>query len=55
MEGWHGIRFRKPVETTRETIEIVRIVSRGDLLEHPGEIYPLPLADSSGGGRRPRG
>jgi F420-dependent oxidoreductase-like protein len=48
MEGWHGVRFRKPVETTRETIEIVRIVSRGERLEHPGEIYPLPLPDSSG-------
>ena len=35
--------IRKPVETTRETIEIVGIVSRGDRLEHPGEIYPLPL------------
>jgi F420-dependent oxidoreductase-like protein len=48
MEGWHGVRFRKPVETTRETIEIVRMVSRGERLEHPGEIYPLPLPDSSG-------
>ena len=54
MEGWHGVRFRKPVETTRETIEIVRIVSRGDRLEHPGEIYPLPLADSSGAALRPQ-
>ena len=53
MEGWHGVRFRKPVETTRETIEIVRIVSRGDRLEHDGEIYPLPLADSSGAALRP--
>ena len=24
MEGWHGVRFRRPVQTTRETIEIVR-------------------------------
>ena len=48
MEGWHGVRFRKPVQTTRETIEILRTVSRGDRLEHPGEIYPLPLPDSSG-------
>lgn len=48
MEGWHGVRFRKPVETTRETIEIIRIVSRAERLEHPGEIYPLPLPDSSG-------
>src|ERR1700742_4954426 len=53
MEGWHGVRFRKPVETTRETIEIVRIVSSGDRLDHPGEIYPLPLPDSSGAALRP--
>ena len=32
MEGWHGVRFRKPVQTTRETIEIVRTVSRGERL-----------------------
>ena len=48
MEGWHGVRFRKPVQTTRETIEIVRTVSRGERLVHDGEIYPLPLPDSSG-------
>ena len=53
MEGWHGVRFRKPVETTRETIEIVRMVSRGERLEHPGEIYPLPLPDSSGAALKP--
>ncbi|CAN5674289.1 LLM class flavin-dependent oxidoreductase [soil metagenome] len=48
MEGWHGVRFRKPVQTTRETIEIVRMVSRGKRLQHDGEIYPLPLPDSDG-------
>ncbi|HEX7322637.1 MAG TPA: LLM class flavin-dependent oxidoreductase [Mycobacterium sp.] len=48
MEGWHGVRFRKPVQTTRETIEIIRTVSRGERLQHQGEIYPLPLPDSSG-------
>jgi alkanesulfonate monooxygenase SsuD/methylene tetrahydromethanopterin reductase-like flavin-dependent oxidoreductase (luciferase family) len=53
MEGWHGVQFRKPVETTRETIEIVRIISRGDRLEHDGEIYPLPLPDSTGAALRP--
>ena len=53
MEGWHGVRFRRPVQTTRETIEIVRIVSRGDRLEHEGEIYPLPLPDSAGRPLRP--
>jgi F420-dependent oxidoreductase-like protein len=53
MEGWHGVRFRRPVQTTRETIEIVRTVSRGDRLEHDGEIYPLPLPDSAGSALRP--
>jgi F420-dependent oxidoreductase-like protein len=54
MEGWHGVRFHKPVQTTRETIEIVRMISRGDRLEHPGEIYPLPLPDSSGAALKPQ-
>lgn len=53
MEGWHGVRFRKPVQTTRETIEIIRTVSRGERLEHAGEIYPLPLPHSSGAALRP--
>ena len=54
MEGWHGVRFRKPVQTTRETIEIIRTVSRADRLEHAGEIYPLPLPGSSGAALRPQ-
>lgn len=53
MEGWHGVRFRKPVQTTRETIEIIRTVSRGERLEHAGEIYPLPLPESRGAALRP--
>ena len=28
MEGWHGVRFRRPVQATRETIEIIRTVTR---------------------------
>ncbi len=53
MEGWHGVRFRKPVQATRETIEIIRTISRGDRLEHAGEIYPLPLPDSRGAALKP--
>src|SRR3984885_3331774 len=53
MEGWWGVHFPKPVQTTRETIEIIRTVSRGDRLEHAGEIYPLPLPDSRGTALRP--
>jgi F420-dependent oxidoreductase-like protein len=48
MEGWHGVRFRSPVTTTRETIEVLRIVTRGDRLVYSGTVYQLPLPDSQG-------
>jgi F420-dependent oxidoreductase-like protein len=48
MEGWHGVRFRQPVQATRETIEIIRMISRGDRLEHHGQVYDLPLPASQG-------
>lgn len=53
MEGWHGVRFAKPIATTRETIEIVRTVSRGERLVHDGEVYQLPLPDGPGKPLRP--
>jgi F420-dependent oxidoreductase-like protein len=48
MEGWHGVRFRKPVTRTRETIEIIRKVTRGERLEYSGDVYQLPLPDGEG-------
>ena len=51
MEAWHGVPFRKPVATMRETIEIVRQIARGDRLDHHGEVYDLP-PDRSGRGIR---
>ncbi|WP_282779382.1 LLM class flavin-dependent oxidoreductase [Nocardia sp. CC201C] len=53
MEGWHGVRFRKPVRTTRETIDIVRLIGRGEPLRYDGEVYTLPLPDSAGRALRP--
>lgn len=48
VEGWHGARFDKPVQRTRETIEIVRMIQSGERLEYEGESYRLPLPDSAG-------
>ena len=48
MEGWHGVRFRAPVAATRDTIEIVRAVSRGDRVRHDGRVYQLPLPGGPG-------
>lgn len=53
MEGWHGVRFHRPVQATRETVEIIRIIAGGGRLEHAGEIYPLPLPDSRGAALQP--
>ncbi len=51
MEGWHGVPFRRPVQLTRETIEIIRMVSRGDRLAYEGQVYQLPLRRPGGPGR----
>lgn len=48
MEGWHGVRFRAPVATTAETIEIVRSVAAGERLVHDGQVYQLPLPGGPG-------
>ena len=48
MEGFHGVRFDRPVARTRETIDIIRMASRGDRLEYNGDIYQLPLPSGEG-------
>jgi len=55
MEGFHGVRFDRPIARTRETIDIVRMASAGERLEYDGEIYQLPLPESEGKAIRPRG
>ncbi|HLG64184.1 MAG TPA: LLM class F420-dependent oxidoreductase [Ktedonosporobacter sp.] len=48
VEGWHGVRFAKPLQRLRETIEIVRQITRGERLIYQGQIYQLPLPDGEG-------
>jgi alkanesulfonate monooxygenase SsuD/methylene tetrahydromethanopterin reductase-like flavin-dependent oxidoreductase (luciferase family) len=48
MEGWHGVRFDRPLQNTRETIEILRKVSAGERLAYNGKIYTLPLPGGEG-------
>jgi F420-dependent oxidoreductase-like protein len=48
MEGWHGVRFDRPVTRTRETIEIVRTILAGEKLSYDGDVYTLPLPDGEG-------
>ena len=48
MEGWHGLRFARPLQRTREFIDIIRMITRGERLAYSGEIYQLPLPDGEG-------
>ncbi|MCE6997496.1 LLM class F420-dependent oxidoreductase [Saccharothrix sp. S26] len=47
-EGWHGVRFDKPLGRTREYVDIVRAALRRDRLRYDGEHYTLPLPDGPG-------
>jgi F420-dependent oxidoreductase-like protein len=48
IEGWHGVRFARPLQRLRETVEIVRKVTRGERLVYHGEVYQVPLPDGEG-------
>lgn len=47
-EGWHGQRFAKQIQRTREYVEILRQTLARKRLEYKGEIYELPLPDGPG-------
>ena len=48
IEGWHGLRFERPVQRLRETVEIVRRAIRGEHLSYKGAVYELPLPGGEG-------
>lgn len=47
-EGWHGVRFDKPLGRTREYVEIVRRALRRERVSFDGSHYTLPLPDGPG-------
>jgi F420-dependent oxidoreductase-like protein len=49
IEGWHGIPFVKPLQHTREVIEVCRRVFNGETLTYDGEFYHIPLTPEHGG------
>ncbi len=48
VEGWHGLRFDRPVLRLREYIDVVRMAIRGERVAYKGEIYELPLPGGEG-------
>jgi F420-dependent oxidoreductase-like protein len=47
-EGWHGQRFAKPLERTREYVAILRKALARARVEFEGNQYTLPLPDGAG-------
>lgn len=47
-EGWHGVRFTKPLARTREYVSIVRSVLAREKVAFDGEFFTLPLPDGPG-------
>jgi F420-dependent oxidoreductase-like protein len=47
-EGWHGVRFGKPLARTREYVAIVRAALARETVSYDGEFYTLPLPDGPG-------
>lgn len=41
IEHWHGVPFQKPVRRTREYVEIIRTILRGEKLVYHGEFFNL--------------
>ncbi len=48
VEGWHGVPYARPITRTRELIEIVRMVTRGERVAYEGKVYQLPLPGGEG-------
>jgi len=47
-EGWHGQRFAKQLQRTREYVDVIRIALSRERLEYSGETLTLPLPDGPG-------
>ncbi len=51
VEGWYGVPFPKPLERTRDYVEIVRSVWRREVVSSASEHYPLPYPGGTGLGK----
>jgi F420-dependent oxidoreductase-like protein len=47
-EGWHGVRFGKPLARTREYVDIVKLALARKPVAYDGAHYTLPLPDGPG-------
>lgn len=51
IEGFHGVAYEKPLQLTRETVEICRKVWRREVVTNDGPSHPLPYPGGTGLGK----
>jgi F420-dependent oxidoreductase-like protein len=47
-EGWHGVRFGKQIQRTREYVDVIRMALRRERVVYDGQTIQLPLPDGPG-------
>ncbi|GAB2673531.1 LLM class F420-dependent oxidoreductase [Thalassiella azotivora] len=47
-EGWHGVRFDRPLGRTREYVDVVRMALARETVRYDGRHITLPLPDGPG-------
>ena len=50
IEGFHGVPYDRPVQRTREIIDICRKIWRREVVEYHGKVFTLPLPPEQGTG-----
>ncbi len=48
VEGLHGTKYNPALTRLRETVDICRMIFRGEKVEYQGKIFQLPMPDSEG-------
>jgi F420-dependent oxidoreductase-like protein len=50
IEGWHGVPYDRPVQRTREIMDICRMIWRREEIRYDGKAIKLPLPPEQGTG-----
>jgi F420-dependent oxidoreductase-like protein len=50
IEGWHGVKYDRPLQRTREIVDVCRRIWLREVLDHRGAAYTLPLPSEQGTG-----
>ena len=53
VEGMHGVRFDRPLERLRETLDVVEMGLRGERIAYEGKHLTFPLPGGEGKANRP--